>query len=1213
MPSMQDGRSGTGRRPGPLRIVQVDSFYPSCIAGIYRARRDLTSAPFDVQVGALLGSGFSAAHNIAPHLKTLGYDAHFIVANAQSAQAAWLKEHGLSVPTHDAVHETVRRQVEVLAPDILYLSDMVDFDGRFVRSLARRPPLVMGWHATSIRPGSDWDGFDVVLSGLSGMLEAARRLGARAAEKFMPGFPEWIDDTVGAIEPCHDVVFAGSASAVQHARRNHLLARLGQAAARDGFDCAFHLLAPPDTLPFDVSRWQRREVFGLDMHRALGSARIVFDARSSMLASEPDGTVRDLAGDETANMRLFEATGAGALLLTEQRSNLSDYFRVGEEIETFSSEGELLEKVRHYLDHPEERAAMARKGRHRCLADHGMRLRVHDFDAIVRRHLPAAASTLAAWKPVLPPENSGAAGPIRHFCTYFDSAYAARGLAMIASILRFLPEARIHVLCLDETAHRILSEQPPAVRPVRLSELEAFDPALADCRANRSRVEYYFTCTPCLPRYVMRTQEGVDLVTYLDADLFFFTTPEAIFDEIGGASVAIVPHRFSPPNVRLMDYGIFNVAWVSWRNDPVGRRCLEDYRADCIAWCFDRLDGDRFADQRYLDKWPARYPTLHVLGHKGANLALWNCDNYSLREEEGRIWVDEMPLVFFHFHGVTHTAPGVWDTRQSWYRVRHNLPLINEVLYKPYLALVEREFDRLASLYGMTIPGNRRYTDGDGGSSRPVPVSDGYAITSRKAAAGIMNDAWTLADVGRLQEDAYRPLLDGMRAGSPRIDLAVAAEAVHATGLSKPTLLDVGCASGYYADVFNHLLETAPHYSGVDRSPALIDLAKTLRPERSFQVADATALPFPDASVDIVFNGVALMHIVDYEAAIAESRRVARRFCIFHTVPLTARRPTTFLHKRAYGHQVAEVILNEGELRLLLTRHGLAVCGVWDSVPYDLSPLLGEATPTRTFLCEVTERRPADPALLNIGCGNHFHRSWVNVDVAPCAPAVMAQNVAETPLSFADAVFDAVYHSHVLEHLPKQAALPFLRDCLRVLKPGGVLRVAVPDLERISREYLRWLDEADEDRPEAVDRYDWIVLELLDQMVRNESGGEMKRHLQRDPLPAQDYIVGRIGDEAMAAIGQARQGDAAFSASFPRIPAAEEIGRFRKAGEAHQWMYDRFSLRRLLEAAGFTGCRLVGARESDIPDFASYELDANAHGVVRKPDSLFMEARKPMA
>ncbi|MYL82952.1 glycosyltransferase [Desulfovibrio aerotolerans] len=246
------------------------------------------------------------------------------------------------------------------------------------------------------------------------------------------------------------------------------------------------------------------------------------------------------------------------------------------------------------------------------------------------------------------------------------------------------------------------------------------------------------------------------------------------------------------------------------------------------------------------------------------------------------------------------------------------------------------------------------------------------------------------------------------------------------------------------------------------------------------------------------------------------------------------------------------------------------------------------------------------PRLLNLGCGNAFHPDWVNVDVVPRPPHVFGYNLRRG-VPFADALFDAVYHSHVLEHFSRKGAAFFLRECLRALVPGGVLRVAVPDLEGAARAYLKALDEACHDAPGAGERHEWMTVELLDQLTRHGSGGEMLEFWQRRPVPAREFVLSRVGGEARPVLDAPAVPPQAPAAE----PTAEAVGAFRLSGECHLWMYDRYSLGRLLLEAGFEAVRPVTAWESDIPDFAGYGLDVEPGGGVRKPDSLFIEARRP--
>ena len=237
-----------------------------------------------------------------------------------------------------------------------------------------------------------------------------------------------------------------------------------------------------------------------------------------------------------------------------------------------------------------------------------------------------------------------------------------------------------------------------------------------------------------------------------------------------------------------------------------------------------------------------------------------------------------------------------------------------------------------------------------------------------------------------------------------------------------------------------------------------------------------------------------------------------------------------------------------------------------------------------------------------------------------------------------DNEFDVVYHSQLLEHFPRNRAEPFIKECLRVLRPGGIIRIAVPDLEGIAKLYLEQLNKALHGDSMAEHKYDWILIELYDQTVRNRGGGEMAEYLKQQYVPNEEFILERCGNVARqirmsfledkgsthASIGQCHAITKRI-ASFlhastlrnlvARVFLGKEydclrVGRFRLSGEVHQWMYDRYSLARLLTKCGFKNAQGKTAFESDIPDWEKYELDVK-DGVVHAPKSLFMEATKP--
>ena len=266
---------------------------------------------------------------------------------------------------------------------------------------------------------------------------------------------------------------------------------------------------------------------------------------------------------------------------------------------------------------------------------------------------------------------------MRHYCTYFDSRYLVQGLTLYRSLSRHARPFVLWVLCFDDLAFRILAGLAlPELKPVRLKELEDADGPLMKAKRNRSRVDYYFTCTPAWPLYLLDTQAGIDGVSYIDADLMFYASPEPIFGELGSRSILIVPHRF-PAHLRHKEvYGVYNVGWLSFRNDERSRKCLQWWRERCLEWCYDRVEPGKFADQKYLDEWQVRFPGVAVLEHLGAGVAPWNWMNHRIDLLDGEATVDHQPLIFFHFQGLKILSrkfydPGYYDYGPMPPRLRH--------------------------------------------------------------------------------------------------------------------------------------------------------------------------------------------------------------------------------------------------------------------------------------------------------------------------------------------------------------------------------------------------------------------------------------------------------------------------------------------------------------------------------------------------------------
>lgn len=274
----------------------------------------------------------------------------------------------------------------------------------------------------------------------------------------------------------------------------------------------------------------------------------------------------------------------------------------------------------------------------------------------------------------------------RYYCTYFDRNYLIKGLSLIRSLSKYEErEFRIFVICLDEITRIILRKlNINNVVLIPLHDIEKRDFQLLKTKKTRSTVEYYWTATPTIILRLLEWNPSVDLLTYLDSDLYFYSSPAPIYNEIRDYSVLIHEHRFSPSLRHLNVYGKYNVGLLCFRNNLESFKVLNWWREKCIDWCYAYPDKDRFADQKYLDDWTERFKCVGVLKNIGAGVAPWNHEQYSYKKNNnGNILVNGSPLIFYHFHSLIFVEPNIIiPTKFTEYPLKEQ---ILRLIFIPYL------------------------------------------------------------------------------------------------------------------------------------------------------------------------------------------------------------------------------------------------------------------------------------------------------------------------------------------------------------------------------------------------------------------------------------------------------------------------------------------------------------------------------------------------
>ena len=284
---------------------------------------------------------------------------------------------------------------------------------------------------------------------------------------------------------------------------------------------------------------------------------------------------------------------------------------------------------------------------------------------------------------------------MRHFCTYFDKNYICQALCLYESLeVESKGEFALWMLCLDDTAYDIISKlKLQYAYPVNHQDFCNLIPRQKIAQSNRSRIEYYYTCTPAFIQYVFKMAKEATSVTYLDADLFFFSDPELIYNENVSAHVLIVEHRGRQRTEETSQaHGKYNVCLVHFDGSMEAKECLT-WWADSTFRSTSFSDGV-FGDQKYLDEFPLRFAGVHTIMNLGVCPAAWNIGDYSVRGTSTGVFVQDCQLIVYHFARFSVVIPDVFVPVRRIYLSRNVL----DTIYKPYMISIMKAYQSVRNL-----------------------------------------------------------------------------------------------------------------------------------------------------------------------------------------------------------------------------------------------------------------------------------------------------------------------------------------------------------------------------------------------------------------------------------------------------------------------------------------------------------------------------------
>jgi len=372
-----------------MKFLIVNMDYPKFLRSLYSNHTGLENRSYDEQMRVRMASLFETADFYSNNLRKLGHEAWGVHVNNEFAQKAWAREHGIRISVNPLwrlrirsrrfpwlglepwprwIYEILEAQIKHFKPDVV-LNKSIALSSQFFREVKPYIRLLVGQHASPLPEGEDFSVYDLMISSLPNLVNFFRQQGL-SSELHRLGFEPSVRDRLEGGEKTKAVTFVGSLFSVHASRRkwlDHVCRQVGVEVWGHGLD------EFPEDSP--VLQNYHGTAWGLEMYRILRSSRITLNHHI------------DMAESYANNLRLYEATGVGALLITDWKENLSEMFEPGKEVVVYQGAGECVELIRYYLENDDELQTIASAGQQRTLREHNYYTRMQELVDIVYKYL----------------------------------------------------------------------------------------------------------------------------------------------------------------------------------------------------------------------------------------------------------------------------------------------------------------------------------------------------------------------------------------------------------------------------------------------------------------------------------------------------------------------------------------------------------------------------------------------------------------------------------------------------------------------------------------------------------------------------------------------------------------------------------------------------------------------------------------------------------
>lgn len=370
-----------------MKFLIVDTYYPGFLKSFYKDNKT-DNLGYREHKDLLLKQFFGTSDFYSYNLEKIGQEAEDLIINDQKLQLKWAKENGVKVKAGGIwskiqmlpyIHRFIGRpdwmqkisleQIKKIKPDVVYMQDLSALNPDTLKEVKKICKILIGQIACPLPSQENLKQFDLILTSFPHYVERFRKMGIKS-EYFKISFDQRVLNKVGENKRIYDVVFIGSFSP-HHIEGTKIMEKIAREVKADfwGYGAESLPISSPIRKNFHGEAW------GLNMYKILSQSKIVINRHISV------------AENYANNMRLYESTGMGAMLITDHKDNLDDLFKIDKEVIAYKNIDELIKKIRFYLKNEKKREQVAKEGQKRTLKDYSYEKRMKELINIIDKYL----------------------------------------------------------------------------------------------------------------------------------------------------------------------------------------------------------------------------------------------------------------------------------------------------------------------------------------------------------------------------------------------------------------------------------------------------------------------------------------------------------------------------------------------------------------------------------------------------------------------------------------------------------------------------------------------------------------------------------------------------------------------------------------------------------------------------------------------------------